>query len=189
MDTAEWVLKHPSINICGEQLSQEAVERLFEMSQAHTPYTRASWDNTFLQIAYDASQRSPDSETQVGAVVVSQSNHILSVGYNGWMPGVNDDMIPNTRPLKHTWVIHAELNAILNCEHRPVGAKLYCTHQPCLNCFFACVAAGISEVIHISDTITTNTQDTDVDWEVALFLARYKTIVRRVKFTPNNKAQ
>jgi dCMP deaminase len=88
------------------------------------------------------------------------------------MSGIDDAILPNTRPLKHDWVIHAELNAILNCEHRPVGASLYCTHMPCLHCFFNIVTAGISHIYYIKDSSTTNTDGKDTDIEIAQYLAR-----------------
>jgi dCMP deaminase len=179
----EWLDDHPEIRNAG--LSQAAVERLFEMSQSHVPHDRPSWDETFLQIACDIAKRSPDAQTPVGAVIVDTNKHIMSVGYNGWMPGIDDDLIPNVRPHKHDWVIHAELNALLNCEVRPRGATLYCTHQPCLPCFYDCVAARIGELVYIRDSSTTNTQDKDVDWEVALFLTRKRIKVRSVEFSWN----
>jgi len=182
LDTERWLLEHPEVQY---GLSQEAAELLFEMSRNHVEHSRSSWDETFLQVAYDvAHERSPDAETQVGAVIMSHDKHILSVGYNGWMPKIDDSMIPNIRPLKHTWVIHAELNALLNCEHRPVGATLYCTHEPCLDCFFAAVAAGVTEVVYINDSITTNTASKQTEHEVARFLVKDRVTVRGVDFTP-----
>jgi len=183
-DTARWLEAHPEVKY---GVSQEAAALLYEMYHARVPHDRPSWDEVFLQVAYELSKRSPDAQTQVGVVVVDKHHHILSVGYNGWMPGIDDDMIPNVRPGKHQWVMHAELNAILNCEIRPRGGTLYCTHQPCLNpCFFSCVAAGIVEVVYIEDSLTTNTCSTDVEWEVAQFLARDKIKVRGVEFTPTD---
>jgi len=168
-----------------ENLSDEAINLLLEMSKKHAPHKRPSWDATFLQIAHDIAKRSPDSETQCGAVIVDKNKHILSVGYNGWMPGIDDSLIPNIRPDKHTWVIHAELNALLNCEHRPRGATIYVTHEPCLSCFSNCVIAGIAEVVYVNDSrLTTNSQGRETEMEVAQFLVRDRVCVRRVDFTP-----
>ncbi len=177
--------EHPEV--AKAELSQQAIELLCRMSESHIEYKRPSFEDTWLQIAYEVSKRSPDAETQVGAVIVSNTNHILSVGYNGWMPGIDDSLIPNIRPGKHDWVIHAELNAILNCEHRPRKATLYCTHQPCLRCFSNCVAACISEVVYINNSSTTNTKHNATEWEVAKFLTRNKIKVRGVDFTPRIK--
>ena len=188
-DAEDWLDNRPEI--VDSSLSQAAIERLFEMEEAHVPHERPSWDDTILQMAYTISKRSPDTQTACGAIIVDERKHILSVGYNGWMPNIDDDLIPNVRaedldgPCKHDWVIHAEENAILNCEHRPCGATLYCTNKPCLPCIFRCVAAGISEVVYINGSTTTNTDGRDVDWEIAVWLAREQIRVRGVDFTPN----
>ncbi len=179
-----WLNEHPEVVKAG--LSQAATEMLFEMSQNHVAHERPTFAEVWLQEAYEVSQRSPDAQTQVGAVIISSANRPISQGYNGWMGGIDDSLMPNIRPMKHTWVIHAELNALLNCEHRPSGATLYCTHQPCLNCFFACVQAGISEVVYTNDSSTTNTEEAQVEWEIAQFLVRDKIKVRGVDFTPRN---
>ena len=53
-----------------------------------------SWDEYFMGVAILAGMRSKDPNTQVGACIVSQSNRILSVGYNGFPNGVSDDEFP-----------------------------------------------------------------------------------------------
>lgn len=47
-----------------------------------------SWNEYFMGIAYLSAMRSKDPNTQVGACIVSQENKILSMGYNGFPPGV-----------------------------------------------------------------------------------------------------
>jgi dCMP deaminase len=188
MDTLkqEWLRSRPDVQSAA--LSEQAKTLLYEMSLGHVEHERPSWDDTFMQLAYDIKMRSPDSQTQVGAIIVDESRHIVSVGYNGWMPGIDDSMIPNTREGgKHNWVLHGELNAILNCEHRPVNCTLYCTHKPCLPCYFAIVSAGITEVVYINGSVTTNTAERDAEWEVALFLTRDRIKVRSMYFVPRNE--
>ena len=78
-----------------------------------------SWDEYFMAIAKISAQRSKDPNTQVGACIVSKDNRILSCGYNGAPNGFHDDEFPWKRegnPLntKYMYVVHAELNAILN---------------------------------------------------------------------------
>lgn len=165
------------------------------MSQGNIPYDRPSWDETFLQLACDIARRSPDAQTQVGAVIVDSNKHILSVGYNGWMPGIDDSLIPNTRPGKYRWSIHAELNAIFNCEHKPRGATLYSTCRPCVGsaeypgCFQHCVAVGIAEVVYIENSTTHMSASNDALWEVAVWLAKDKIKVRSVVFDKDTGRQ
>src|SRR5699024_12450456 len=78
-----------------------------------------SWDEYFMGVAELSGMRSKDPNTQVGACIVSQDNKILSMGYNGFPKGCDDDEFPWARTgegneTKYPFVTHAELNAILN---------------------------------------------------------------------------
>jgi dCMP deaminase len=106
------------------------------------------WDKIWMATAGVIATKSPDAETQVGAVIVDRDNHIKSIGFNGFMRGINDEVLPRTRPGKYPWMIHAEINAILACEHRPVGCILYCTCSPCLSCFQLIANSGIAEIVY-----------------------------------------
>ena len=78
-----------------------------------------SWDEYFMGIAMLAAKRSKDPNTQVGACIVSQDNIIISTGYNGMPKGCSDDEYPWEREgaqTKYPYVVHAELNAILNAN-------------------------------------------------------------------------
>ena len=41
------------------------------------------WDDVFMEMAHVIAKRSKDPSTQVGAVIVDQSNRIVSLGFNG----------------------------------------------------------------------------------------------------------
>lgn len=114
-----------------------------------------SWDEYFMGVALLAAQRSKDPSTQVGACIVSQDNIILSTGYNGLPNGCSDDEFPWERQgeeTKYPYVVHAELNAILNSGGRVLkGAKLYVALFPCNECAKAIIQCGICEVIYLSD--------------------------------------
>ena len=116
-----------------------------------------SWDEYFMGVAMLASMRSKDPSTQVGACIVDRENHILSTGYNGFPCGCSDDEFPWEREggfcqTKYPFVVHAELNAILNAHGKNlVGAKLYGSLFPCNECAKAIIQSGIREVIYLSD--------------------------------------
>jgi dCMP deaminase len=117
-----------------------------------------SWDEYFMGIALLSAKRSKDPSTPVGACIVdSKTNRILSVGYNGFPIGCSDDDFPWERdghPLetKYPYVVHAELNAILNNRSASFeGNKIYTTLFPCNECTKAIIQAGIKEVIYLSD--------------------------------------
>lgn len=114
-----------------------------------------SWDEYFMGIALLAAHRSKDPSTQVGACIVSQDNIILSTGYNGMPKGCSDDEFPWAREgteTKYPYVVHAELNAILNSGGRNLdNSRIYVALFPCNECAKAIIQSGIKEVIYLSD--------------------------------------
>ena len=116
-----------------------------------------SWDEYFMGVAMLAARRSKDPNTQVGACVVSPENIIISTGYNGMPKGCSDDEFPWARSgaeneTKYPYVVHAELNAILNANGRDLrGSRLYVALFPCNECTKAIIQSGIREVVYLSD--------------------------------------
>ena len=114
-----------------------------------------SWDEYFMGVALLASKRSKDPNTQVGACIVDENNIILSTGYNGFPIGCSDDEFPWAREgedTKYPYVVHAELNTILNATGRNLrGARIYVSLFPCNECTKAIIQSGITEVIYLSD--------------------------------------
>ena len=114
-----------------------------------------SWDEYFMGVALLAAKRSKDPNTQVGACIVDENNVIISTGYNGLPIGCSDDDFPWNRDgenNKYAYVVHAELNAILNATGKSLrGARIYVALFPCNECAKAIIQAGIKEVIYLSD--------------------------------------
>lgn len=108
---------------------------------------RPSWDEYFLNIAEAVASRSHDADTQVGCVIVSPQNRLISAGYNGFPPGCADHELPNSRPDKYPYMIHAEANAVANAERGLQGATCYCLISPCNDCAKLLLAAGITRVV------------------------------------------
>lgn len=114
-----------------------------------------SWDEYFMGVAMLAAGRSKDPNTQVGACIVSPENIIISTGYNGMPKGCSDDEFPWERTgdeTKYPFVVHAELNAILNANGRDLrGSRLYVALFPCNECAKAIIQSGVKEVLYLSD--------------------------------------
>ncbi|MDD3612209.1 MAG: dCMP deaminase family protein [Clostridia bacterium] len=117
-----------------------------------------SWDEYFMGIAILSGFRSKDPSTQVGACVVDgKTNRILSLGYNGLPLGCSDDEFPWNREgqaldSKYLYVVHAELNAILNNRNVSLeGSRIYTTLFPCNECTKAIIQSGIKEVVYLGD--------------------------------------
>ena len=114
-----------------------------------------SWDEYFMGVAKLAAHRSKDPSTQVGACIVSPENIIISTGYNGMPKGCSDDEFPWDREgaeTKYPYVVHAELNAILNANGRDLrGSRVYVALFPCNECAKAIIQSGVKEVVYLSD--------------------------------------
>jgi len=110
---------------------------------------RPDFINYFMSLALLASKRSHDMQTQHGCVVTDSMNRILGVGYNGFPRGMKDDTLPNLRPDKYDWMVHAERNALANCQIRPDDGIAYVTGQCCLDCGMALWAHGVKKIYMI----------------------------------------
>ena len=115
-----------------------------------------NWDEYFMALSHLSSKRSKDPSTKVGAVIVNENNRVVGIGYNGFPNGCEDDIYPWEREgkfldTKYAYVVHAELNAILNSNTSVKGCKIYVTLFPCNECAKSIIQAGISEVIYESD--------------------------------------
>jgi dCMP deaminase len=107
---------------------------------------RPNWQEYFIGLAHAVSARSHDLQTQHGCIITDTNNRILGVGYNGFPKGMNDLELPNTRPEKYPWMIHAERNALSNCTIRPENGTAYVTGQCCNDCIMALWQEGITKV-------------------------------------------
>ena len=100
--------------------------------------------------------RSKDPSTQVGACIIDEDKKIIGIGYNGFPMGSSDDTMPWEREgdfleTKYPYVVHAELNAILNSIKSLKNSTIYVTHFPCNECAKAIVQSGIKKVVYFSD--------------------------------------
>merc|ERR1719210_1531372 len=118
-----------------------------------------SWDDYFMSIAFLTAMRSKDPSTQVGACIVNRLHRIIGIGYNGFPSGIPDHKLPWAKSslkgdlhTKYPYVVHAELNAVLNKNAENCrGCRLYSTLFPCNECAKVIIQAGITEVIYASD--------------------------------------
>lgn len=110
---------------------------------------RLNWDEYFMSIALLASCRSPCERLHVGSVIV-KNNRIVSMGYNGFIPGAAHKS--RVKDNHEQSIIHSEINAITDCAKRGAsldGSKIYITHYPCINCFRSIAACGIKDIYYL----------------------------------------
>lgn len=116
------------------------------------------WDDYFMLQAIMASFKSKDPNTKVGCVFVDQQNHQLSMGYNGFVAGIDEGQLPwgndrtaDYRHQKYGYVVHSEANAILHSKGTLRDSKLYVTLFPCEECAKMLATQKIREVVYLSD--------------------------------------
>ena len=108
------------------------------------------WHLRFLVLAESIAAWSKDPSRGVGAVIVSPMRQVIATGYNGLPRGFEDHVERLQRPVKYDLIVHAEMNAIIQCARNgvsPVGATLYSSFSPCIHCSLAIVQAGITRVV------------------------------------------
>lgn len=116
-----------------------------------------SWDAYFMSVAKLSSYRSKDPNTKVGACIVNEEHKIVGVGYNGLPWGCDDDSFPwesregELQDTKYPYVVHAELNAILNSTTTLKDCKIYVSLFPCHECVKAIIQCGIKEILFEDD--------------------------------------
>ena len=113
---------------------------------------RKAWDTYFLEIARIVSTRSTCTRKKVGAVIIDpKTKAILSTGYNGSLPGAEHCIDTSCHVVDNHCIrtIHAETNAINHAAKSGSNLSncaIYCTTQPCWNCFKNIIQAGITEI-------------------------------------------
>ena len=112
-----------------------------------------SLDETYMAMAEKLSELSYAQRAKVGALLVKDT-HIIAEGYNGTPAGFDNtceyyDYVDHmhTKPE----VLHAESNAIAKIAkstNSSLGATLYTTLAPCLECSKLIIQAGIVRVVY-----------------------------------------
>lgn len=117
---------------------------------------RLDWPDYFMGHAMLAAFRSPDPNTQVGCVIV-KNKRIVGMGYNGYPIGVepftwNRDPNADFMDSKYNFVVHSEVNAVLNTSREDaMGSTAYMTLFPCNHCAGIMISAGVKEIIYLDD--------------------------------------
>lgn len=106
------------------------------------------WNLRFLDMADFVASWSKDPSTKVGAVITDEQKRIVSVGYNGFPRGVDDDEERyNDRPTKYKMVCHAERNALDNAPLAVDGCTMYVSLMPCAECAKSIIQKGIKQIV------------------------------------------
>jgi dCMP deaminase len=94
--------------------------------------SQKDWDEFWIGMCLWISKKSKDQSSKVGSVIVDDRKVVISIGWNGFPRGVNDDIKErHQRPIKYKFFEHAERNAIYNAAangHKTRGCIMY-THN------------------------------------------------------------
>ena len=111
------------------------------------------WDKRFLELAKLIGSWSKDPSTQVGAVIVDENNRLVSVGYNGFPIGIEDNQRLFDREEKYDIIVHAEVNALMFANKSVEGCTLYTwPFPPCSRCAGLIIQSGITRVVSVVHT-------------------------------------
>ena len=120
----------------------------------HEP-TLAELDEEFPKLFALAKEQSNDAETQVGASVYSWVVDEYSA-FNTFVTGAKG--LPNTRPDKYKYILHAEANLVNWAARRGFSLEdkiILCTLSPCQNCIRTLFQAGV-RVVYYKDRYHTH---------------------------------
>jgi len=113
--------------------------------------------DAYMDVAERFAKLSSARRLHVGAIVV-KDDRIISIGYNGMPSGWDNNCeIEITQPIGRVdliskpEVLHAETNAIAKLaksNESGMGATMFITHAPCLDCAKLIYQSGISSVLY-----------------------------------------
>ena len=121
------------------------------MAEVAKDCDRLDWDDYFISMAFLISARSACERLHVGCVLVKDTR-VVSVGYNGFLPGAPH--VSRVDEGHEQATVHAEQNCIADCAKRGVGvdgATAFITHYPCVNCVKILAASGVNCVKYYHD--------------------------------------
>jgi dCMP deaminase len=120
---------------------------------------RPTWDEYFMRIAREVSERATCLRRKVGAVLVREKR-ILTTGYNGAPRGIAHCIergclreqlkVPSGERHELCRGLHAEMNALIQAAVHGVqvrGSTLYCTNAPCSLCTKMLINSSIERVV------------------------------------------
>lgn len=140
---------------------------------------RATWDETWMQVATAMSLRAKCTNRQVGAVIVDANNRPISVGYNGAPAGFQSgescaDFCPRSGSVNRSSdysncvSVHAEANALIFADRALYkGGSIYVTNPCCWDCSKLVANSGIARVVFKASAV-----DQNAGWQTSVALLR-----------------
>jgi dCMP deaminase len=120
-----------------------------------------------MEVAESFAKLSSAVRLQVGAIVV-KDDRIISIGYNGMPSGWDNCCETHTgdgadfKLTTKAEVLHAESNAVAKLaksSESGLGATMFVTHQPCIDCAKLIYQSGIATVYYKNEYRSTQGLD------------------------------
>lgn len=102
-----------------------------------------------LDIYFKATEGSKKDSDDAENQVVAYTHKTGIVGVNTFVMGASG--LPNTRPDKYEYIIHAEANIVYTAARRGISINndiVFCTLSPCQDCIRTMFQAGIKEIYY-----------------------------------------
>lgn len=140
------------------------------------------WNNRFIKLAEHVSEWSKQGH-KIGAVITNTKNEVISLGYNGFPSGIEDDKRLENKELRREMCIHAEQNCILHAKQDLTNCKIYIYGYCCCSkCALLIIQSGIKEVYYknIPNKKTSEYWEKDLAFAKDL-LKEAKILVKEIK--------
>ena len=126
--------------------------------------SRLGLDEYFLAMAALVARRSTCVRRTVGCVLVDADHHVLATGYNGVASGEAHCIdypcagadLPSGTGLEKCEAIHAEQNAILQCNDVRQIKTAYVTVSPCVTCTKLLMNTGCTRIVFSNEYTDTS---------------------------------
>lgn len=184
LNNKEWIKSKLSLLKLAQEANDEG--EIFKLIEDIAFYNiifsqqKPSWDKYFLNLAKIVSSRSIDPSTRHGCVIVDENKHVISIGYNGPVKGMDDSKIPMTRPLKYLYMSHSEQNGIMFCQSSMKNSTVYVTGRPCAFCTRMLIQKDVARVAY--GNITSKCVDAEDQKAADDMIKQSKTIFEQIEF-------
>lgn len=121
---------------------------------------RPTRDRLFADMAKLVATRTTCARRAVGCVLVSEQGHVMSTGYNGVARGTthcrsgipcSGATAPSGQSLDSCRAIHAEQNALLQCNDVEDIYTAYITASPCVTCVKLLMNTGCQRIVFLEE--------------------------------------
>lgn len=142
----QWV--HKDFNYLKNDLDQNNLLNMCKDVYLNSLRNERDWHKYLISLASIIATRSKDPSTKCGCVITDSQYRIISCGYNGPIQGIDDSIVPKTRPEKYDYMLHSEENAILFANQSIKGCYIFINGFPCSKCTRMLIQAGITKIFY-----------------------------------------